>query len=64
MATAAAPETTMATSVMTTKVPTRARPVFGSWAGSIPRAWRAKSDANTPIMKISEWAKLISRRTP
>ena len=64
MTTAAPPEAAMATITMNSKVPTRARPVFGGSAGSIPRAWRANSEAKIPIMKISEWAKLISRSTP
>jgi hypothetical protein len=63
-ATAATPETAMATTRTATMVKARASPVLGSSAAPMPRPCMANSDANTPIMKISEWAKLMSRRTP
>ena len=54
----------MDTRVMASTVPTRASPVLGGSAGCMPRPWRVKSETKIPIMKISEWAKLMSRSTP
>ena len=64
MATAVSPDTVMATSITTTTVTTRATPVLAGSPVSMPRPCMANRLANTPIMKTSEWAKLISRRTP
>ena len=41
-----------------------AGPVLAADPVSMPRACMANRLVNTPIMKISEWAKLIRRRTP
>ena len=64
MITAAPPDAAMATTIMTRTVSTSAPPVFAGSEVSMPMACRPNRLANTPIMKISEWAKLMRRSTP
>ena len=64
MATAAAPETAMATSDHDQQRGDQRQARLGRVARSMPRPCMANRLAKTPIMKISEWAKLISRSTP
>ena len=63
--TADAPEKTMAAARQTSITATRVMPVWTeSPPGSMPIHFVAKRAPNVPSMKISEFAKLIRRRTP
>ena len=64
MATAAMPLPSIPARVANSRTAARVKPVFAGSLGWMPRACMANRLLKIPIMKISEWAKLIRRSTP